>query len=273
MRTVFGWPIYSDASVTYTPTFSNGTWSSALPLTNLQYRTPSKVARSSAATTASAKLDCDLLTTRAIGVVALVNHNFSSAALVRVRGASDSGFAAVVYDSGWVAGWPSGVTAEDLNGLRPAFWLAPSSTQSARYWRVEIDDTANTAGYLEIGRLIIAGRYESGQRPMTNAALGIEDGSSSHPTDSGAATIVDRRPSRRVAKFGFSDITESEAFASAWKMQRQLGTSGQVFFVWDADETTYAYEHAFLAVLRNLSALDWAQAAYLSAAYELVEEL
>lgn len=273
MRTVFGWPLYSDVGVAYTPTLSNGTWSSSLPLTNLQNRFLSKVARSTAATTASTKLDCDLGVARAIGVVAVVKHNFSTAAQWRVRGASDSGFTSIVYDSGTIAAWPSGITAEDVASMAMSCWVCPSSAQTARYWRVEITDTANAAGYVQFGRLVIAGGYEPSYRPHVSSVVGFDDSSSRAVTDGGKTALYDVRAIRRSAKVGFDTLPEAEAFASAWLMQRQLSTSGQLFFIWDADETVYPHEHAFLGVLQTLTPLSWVEAAYLNSAYEVQEEL
>lgn len=272
MRAVFGWPLYSDASVSYTPTFSNGSWVAALPLTNLQNRQLSKVARSTDATAASTKFDCDLGVARAVGVIALPKHNFTTAATVRVRGASDAGFTSVVYDSGTVAGWPSGVTVEDATGINVAFWRCPTSLQTARYWRIEITDTANPAGYVELGRVVIAGGYAPSYQPSYGALLGLESETVRTVTDGGGA-LYDARPVRRTQKFTIKDIGYAEAFGSAWKMQRQLSTSGQLFFVWDGDDTTYPHERCFLGVLQALSPLDYSEAAYVTAAYEVVEEL
>ena len=70
-------------------TLSGGSWLSTLPLTNLQNRQVQKVARSSAATTASTQFQIDLGQPRAIGVVALVVHNISVSGYARISG-SDS---------------------------------------------------------------------------------------------------------------------------------------------------------------------------------------
>lgn len=272
MRTVFGWPIYSDVSVSYTPTFSNGTWSSTLPLVNLQSRQLSKMARSTAATTASAKFDCDLGVARAIGVIALPTHNFTTAALVRVRGASDSGFAAVVYDSGWVAGWPPGLTAEQSVGLNVSFFLAPSTAQTARYWRVEIDDTANSAGYIQFGRLILAGLSAPEFNPSYGATMSVETDTIRTVTD-GGSTLYDVKPIRRTAQFSIENVAAADAWARHFRMLRLVGTSGQMFFLWDADDSTYGFERSFLCTMRELSPIEYSSAAYHKVAYSLVEEL
>lgn len=272
MRTVFGWPLYSDVSVSYTPTFSGGSWSGSLPLTNLQNRRLSKVARSTNALAASTQFDVNLGVARAVGVMALPKHNFTTAATVRVRGSTVSNFASTVYDSGTVAGWPAGVTAEDAVGINIPFWLCPATAQTARYWRFEVTDTANPAGYIELGRVVLAGAYVPAYAPDYGAGTGLESDTVRTVTDGGGA-LYDVRPIRRTHRFTIGDLAESEAFGTAWKMQRLLGTSGQFFFLWDGDDTTYKHERSFLAVLRQLSPIEYVGPSLNSTAYEIVEEL
>ncbi len=88
---IFGWPLWSDVGVSYTPTFraGYGSWLAALPLTNLQARELAKVARSSDAALASTRFDIDLGVARACRLVALPKHTISSVGKVRIRAAYD----------------------------------------------------------------------------------------------------------------------------------------------------------------------------------------
>jgi hypothetical protein len=89
---LFGWPIYSDVGVLYTPTFAGGAWDANFPLTNLatRYLDGSSVARSSSAALKDTRFKADLKADRAIRVVAIPKHTLSSAAYVRVLGAPAS---------------------------------------------------------------------------------------------------------------------------------------------------------------------------------------
>ena len=81
-------------------TLSGGDWSETLPLANLQSRILSKVARSTDAAPASTVIAVDFGAARTLGVVALVNHNLTLAATVRVRAGSEADMiSGVEYDS------------------------------------------------------------------------------------------------------------------------------------------------------------------------------
>lgn len=269
---VFGWPIYSDPSVSYTPTFSSGSWKTTLPLTNLADRRLSRVARSTDATTGSTTFDVDLGVARAIGLLALPKHNLSTAATVRWRGSTVSNFASLVYDSGHVTAWPAGVTAEDVDGINMSYVVIPSSLQTARYWRCTITDTANAAGYVQLARVVIAGRWAPSVPATLGGKIGLESLTERIMSDGGGA-LYRSRPIRRYWDFTLSMLAESEAFPSALKMMRQLDLDGQVFFVWDSADTTYMHERAFLCVLRELTAIEYPFAALNSVPFRLLEEL
>ena len=79
--------------------------------------------------------------------LAIIGHNFTAAATVRIQGnAADA--------------W--GAPSLDLRG-NPSDPLILSIFASAsyRYWRVSIDDAANPAGFLTIGRVYLCARWES----------------------------------------------------------------------------------------------------------------
>ena len=269
---LFGWPLWSDRSITYTPTFSGGSWEATLPLTNLADRRLARITRSTDAALISTLFDVDLLTSRAVGLLALPKHTLSVNALVRWRGSSVSNFATSVYDSGWVSAWPAGADAEDLDGLNAAVVTIPSSDQTARYWRCEIDDTANAAGYIGLGRVVIAGAWYPSTGISVGAKIGLEAATERIVTDGGAA-LYRPKSVRRYWDFTVAMLAETESYGQAWMMQRQLGQHGQVFFVYDANDTTYQHERSFLAVLRELSAVESPFASYQSVPFRLLEEL
>lgn len=271
---LFGWPIYSDVGVTYTPALSNGSWSSSLPLTNLQDRRLHKVARSADALAASTKFDVDLGVARDVRVLAVLVPNITKSATptIRWRGSTVSNFATSVYDSGTVSCWPTGMTAETVNGLNVWLTTIPSAAQTARYWRCELTDTGNTDGYLDVARAIIAGGFQPTVNMQYGAELGLEGTTTREVTDGGAA-LYNARPVRRTFMGVLDDMTEAEALASFFAMQHQLGTSGQLFAVWDSADTTYLWQRAFLAVLREVSPLQNATLARHRASFALVEEL
>lgn len=266
----FAWPLYSDRSVTYTPTFSGGSWQATLPLANLADRHLARTARSANALTASTTFDVDLKTARNVGLLALPKHNLSASGSVRWRASATADFAVLLYDSGALTAWPSGASAEDLDGLNASHVHIPATAVSARYWRCLITDTGNPAGFVELSRLVIAGLWKP-EGINVGARIGMESATDRIETDGGAA-LYRAKPIRRYWDFTLSLLEETEAFAVAWKMQRQLGQHGQLFFVFDIADP-YMHERSFLCVLRELSPVEYPFAAYQSVAFRLLEEL
>lgn len=251
-------------------TLSSGTWLASLPLANLQSRLVQRVARSSGATLAATKFDIDLGSAKQTGVVALVAHNFSVVAKVRIRGDDAADFATPVYDSGWVDVWPAGMIPQSLLEWEDDnFWLGTLSqnaragyqspyihvlptAQTLRYWRVEVDDTTNADGYIQIGRLFISPSW----RPVVNYALGAElsfRDTSPIETSLSGAEYFDVRGKAREFGFTLEGLTESEAYDNVLQMQRLIGVSGEVLQIPDTEDTTRIPARAYVGRLVDLA--------------------
>jgi hypothetical protein len=286
-----GYPNYVDANTTYTPTFSGGSWSASLPLTNLADRRLAKVSRSSDAALISTLFDVDLKRTLGISLFAIPKHTMSLTATVRIRGSSVEGdFSSPVYDTGALSvfpdiyptgtlpvGHPSYVTrkvsSEALaDGYNIGFVHVASSPQSARYWRIEVDDTTNTAGYVDLGRLYLSGIWQPTINMSYGAKLGYETSSTRSESDGGAA-IYNERSRRRNFQCVIEGLPTDEAMVSALDIQRDMGTTKQLFFVFDTADTSHMHRRAFLCVQRELSALDFPYYGRNTVPLGLVEEL
>ena len=250
-------------------TLSGGSWQSTLPLANLQNRVVQKVARSTNANLSSTKFDIDLGAARAIGVVALVVHNVSVIGKVRITGDDAADFATPVYQSAWIDAWPAGQIPQSLLEWEDDnFWLGTlSSNQRAgyqspfihvlptqqilRYWRVEVDDTTNTDGFIQIGRLFMSAAW----RPSVNYDMGAQL-SYTDPTPVAAslsgAEYFDVRSKAREFTVRLSALTESEAYDYALQIQRLAGVSGEVLVVPDTADTTRIPIRAYLGRLTDL---------------------
>jgi hypothetical protein len=269
---VFGWPIFSDRNAAYTPTFSGGSWRSTLPLTNLADRRLARLARSTNLLTTSTTFDVDLQVARGVGLLALPKHTMSDGALVRWRGSNAEGsFGSPVYDSGWLSAWPLGATIEDLDGMNVSHVHIPATPQTARYWRCEIDNASNPAGFVDLSRVVIAGTWYPSTGMSVGAKIGLESATERVVTDGGAA-LYRPKPIRRLWDFTIPMLEEMESFAVAWRMMRQLGEHGQLFFVFDTQDP-FMHERAFLCVIREMSAVEYPYADSQSVAFRLVEEL
>jgi hypothetical protein len=270
-RPVFGWPVYSDRSVSHVPSITGGAWETTLPLSNVLDRRLARPARSVDTAMANTQFTVNLSVARAIGVLALPAHQLSSAATVRWEASATSDFATILYDSGAVPAWPAGATREDLNGLNVSHVVVLETDVTAQYWRCRINDTTNPLGYVQIARVMICGAWRASRYLSTGAKLGLETATERIVSDGGAAMFLEK-PIRRYWDFEISMLEETETYSMAWKMQRQLGLSGQLLFVFHRQDL-YMHERAFVAVLRELSALEYPFANFNAIAFRLIEEL
>lgn len=250
-------------------TFSAGSWLAGLPVANLANRELWKVARSTDATIASTKFQVDLGAMRTVGYFALSNHNLSATAQWRLKLGTTAG-AADIFDSGSMAVWRMSFdtlvewesvtwwlgTAGDeyLRSPYPALCVA-TDIFSARYITVEITDTANVDGYVQIGRFFAGG----GVQPAVNASWGIKDFwrdlSTTDSAESGAFWGTVRRRLRGTS-FVLDRLSLTEA-GYLHEMQRLLGTTEEVLYIPDPTEMGESQRYGFLGRLSELSPIDY----------------
>lgn len=248
---------------------SGGSWIGSLPLTNLQNRQVQKVARSTNVALASTRFDINLGAQRSVGVVALVVHNISVLGKVRITGADNAAFSSPLYQSAWIDVWPSNMIPTSLLEWEDDnFWLGTLSAEaragfqspfihilpaavSLQYWRVEVDDTLNSAGYVNIGRLFIARGWTPTHNYSYGATVGYDDQSPVETSLSGAE-FFDQRSKYRMMNFDLRYITGTEAYSYALELQRIAGISGEVLVVPDPDDTATRPLRAYVGRLRQL---------------------
>lgn len=269
---VFGWPIYSDASALYTPTLSGVNWQVLRPLTHVQDRRLSKIARSSDIF-ARGTFEVDLQIARPIRVIAVLLPNLTATGTVQVKGSNtNSDWLAPIYDSGAITPYPAGHTAETLGALIPTLVVVPDAPVELRYWQVTITDLSNPDGHVDVARLILAGGWQPSINMSRGARLGLETETERTLTDGGSAVYNDR-PRRRTLDFDLALLPEDEALERGFDLQRLAGTSQQMFFVFDPADTTHMHRRSFLCVLRNLTAVEYPYHTKNSIPLQLVEEI
>jgi hypothetical protein len=229
------------------------------------------VARSSDALAASTQFDVDLGVARSVRLIALPTHNFTSAATVEVDAGTSLG-ASDVRNGAAVAAWPAGETAESTDGINVGYVLVLPANLSARYWRIKIVDTGNPAGYVQLGRVFIADAYQ----PAVNAAYGLKLGwatDSARIRSDGGALIHQARPRYRTADFVLPEQGIDAVLSGVFAALHRLGTHTQLYFVFDAADTTHLFRRSFLCAWRELSALEMATFDRYQVPIALVEEL
>ena len=235
------------------------------PITNLQNRFLRRVARSSGLALDQCRFRVRLPQRRAIRGVVLVNHNLTIRARYRMRAyrAGDER-----YDSGWIDVyrrvkswremrwgdpnfWSGRPTEEDLAGFMRTLVRTLLETIDADEWFIEIDDQENPAGFVEIGRLFIAG----GSQPAHNYSYGAELGQETATRVDRSRTGVkyfDRREPTRVMRLTLQDLPEQEVFERWLEVQRRMGLDGEVFIIPDPTDELNMTRRSFLGTLRTL---------------------
>lgn len=268
-------------------TLSGGSWLVALPLNNLLDRTPTVIARSSNTLLASTQFDMTLTESRVLKSFALVNHNLSLSATWRIKLGTSLG-ASDVYDSGALQVWRMSFDSDLLEWESNSWWEGDydddyighpfaaihlaGSTPSARYLRIEINDTTNPAGYIQIGRLFAG----SGITPIYNMGYGMSDtweNASVAETSIGGSEYFDVRRSNRAVKFTLGTLNQDAEFKYFYEMQRRLGTTGEVLYLPDQTDMTACQMTGFVGRLRQLAAFEYPYYKFRSLGFEIKELL
>lgn len=251
-------------------TLSGGSWLGTLPLNNLKNRRLSKLARSSNLLTSSTQFVMDLGSATNVGCIALVAHNLSADATVQILGDDANDFLTPVYDSGTINVWPTGMIAQSLLEWEDDnFWLGTISNQAIagyktpfsfflpsaqilRYWKILITDTTNSDSYVHIGRVFIGSVFVPTYNISYGRSLVINDASVIETSLTGEE-FFDLRQRYRVHNFNLESLTRTEAYSNVLDMQKNVGTTGEIYISLDPDDTTNVPRHSFMGRLQSIS--------------------
>lgn len=271
MGTIISYPDLTLAA----PTVSGGSWSASKPLGNLQDDQLSVKARSANALAASTIILVDLGAAKVIRCLALLSHTISYAGTIRARGFSDSGYTTMVAgaDTGTVYAYDQTLGFAKAADY-PDHWIyAFSAGKTARYWKFEITDTTNAAGWVEVGRAWLG---EGTLAPLVSIAYGTSLGYECRDvvTESlGGAIWGDSREPRRVVAGTFEALTGAES-QTALIMQKTLGKIGELLFILDsANSAIDMMLQSFPATMRSVNPLQYPYFQYSSNSIEFVEIL
>jgi hypothetical protein len=232
---------------------------------------------SSGATSSATRFTFGLTTTAGnptIALMALCSHNLTLAATVRIRASTVSNFASLAYDSGTLNAFATGVTEASRKGMRWNYIHRLSTPTAAAYWRLDISDASNPAGYVSVGRLFAGqGLWQPSLNMLAGARLGWESNAESQKALNGAEWFVDAEAHRYV-RFNTSTMPRDEMLASAFDLSRvAAGANREVVFQYDPADTVHSVRRSFMGRLRQLSALEEPQPLALSSAFEIKELL
>jgi hypothetical protein len=270
-------------------TLSGGAWVATLPLANLQVRTLGKVARSNGLALPSTQFKIDLGRSTKSRLISLRRHNVSQEARYRITASMDAALSSLEYDSGWRDVWPvmyefgeleweddnwwtGKYNDEELNGYTTELVHILPEDFVSRYWRIEISDPNNPAGYVEFGRVFIGPAWQPQVNMIYGASVGWETDTAATASRSGAEYFDVRTPNR-VQHFTLDFMAQDEAFGRAFELQRQAGIHSEILFIHDPDDTVHALRRQFSSRLRALSAIEYPSFNLNGTAFELKELL
>ncbi len=218
---------------------------STLPAANLQSQQPKKVWRSGSAVDYVA---ATFAAPVAANMLAIVGHNFSAAAVWRVRG--DATFAGTTatpaVDTGWQGVWPATGKPIDASWPRHLSALLWANDSAYTFWRVDIADPGAGQTHIEAGRLVLGRSWQ----PTTNfdlagTPLAYDQRDVQTVTDYGE-TFTDRRtrsaPRRFALQIGAAD--RREVLDGIAEIQRLRGLWGDVICLLDPAATTDFHRHS-----------------------------
>ena len=139
-----------------------------LPISNLQKMDLKAIYRVLGDTIS---LTVDLLSSKQINLVALIAHNCSPIASVRIRASNTNNAGTAPYDTGLLparsnqTGFVDSGYPQEKN-----MFLSFFAAQTYRYWFIDIVDTG--AEYIDIGRLYVSKAFQ----PSTNMDYGLAEG-------------------------------------------------------------------------------------------------
>lgn len=264
---MLGFPNRADTAM-----LSNGSWVASLPLTNLQRRLIGQVARTTDTALTSTRIDINLGTSKNTRLVNLTNHNLSLGATYRITASPDSAYGTLAYDSGWLPVWPQVYPYSSLEWEDDNFWtgqytqeqiagyttslthILPTS-KVVQYWRIELNDAANLAGYVQAGRLFIGPAWQPTNNMSYSNSLAWETKTVVDEAISGAEYFDVRLP-YRVAKVSFDWMATDEAMTNAFEITRRAGIDQEVMYIHDPDDTVHALRRRFLSRMRTLNPIE-----------------
>lgn len=226
---------------------SGGSWRSSAPLSNVQNKDVRRVARSTNAATASTvmRFDGGDSPKQSWSMFAILNHSITTTGKWRVV-LTDSDTDVVeqrIYDSGLIDVWEAtiifgsrpwglfpwnGVDVNDYPTYPIAFHVSPESYY-ARYLFLYIEDAANPAGYVDVGRVLAGEAWRPNINPNYGFSIRYVDPSEIKRTR-GGHRITSELPRYRVLDMEFTGLSESEALGAIFEWQK-VGRGNDVLFV------------------------------------------
>lgn len=204
-------------NLAHTATLVASSTAGLLAAANMLSNYKSEVWRSTATT---ATLTLDWATAQQVSMAALMFCNLTTTATVRVRGYALPGDDTPVFDTGNVLA----CQAATQWAIYATVWFAACSVRQVV---INITDTANTSGCIQVGRLLVGAYWQPEYGAEYGASVGVRDSATTERNLAG-----DRLPTlghkHRVLTFSMSAMQEADR-AACYEMLAGIGVTAPVF--------------------------------------------
>ena len=251
-------------------TLSGGSWQA--PLTNIQTLRLAQRARSTSTNPNDCLINIEFDEDRLIQVISVNAHNISANGYVRIFAGSAPGLKDL-YDSGEAEVWPTMYSALSLHWRDYHFWSGKideearkeyqksfihicTASVETKYWGIQVYDTGNADGYVEIGRLFMGRLFTPQFNVIYGAQIAWEDNSKIESSLVGVE-YMSKVPMTRVAQVNYDYSFRREALEGLYELQRQSGTTQEVLFIGNADDSDQMARLSFLGRFRRIEPLKW----------------
>lgn len=243
--------LYDLASDKGSLTGSGTGWSGTLPPANLRNDDLAAVARYLDIKSSPARLVAGFDRVRPVNAWAMIGHNCTTLATMRVGASEAASLSPALYQSPaspvweptivwgslpWGV-WPfDGVDKETFPSTPIAFHLSPE-TFYAQYAWAEITDPSNTDGYFQAGRLMIGQGWvpPDVENHDYGSTVQIIDLAEKTRTKGGRRLVSDA-PKYRQWEIKLSYQSEATALGVYHDLMWRLGIKGDLLIIWDSDK-------------------------------------
>lgn len=234
-------------------TASGGSWLAGAALTNLASRDIGETARSSDALAASTRFILDHGSAVSRRVLVLRAHNLSSAAQIRWSVGTSSG-GNEVTTTGTIDAWR--YTPRRYDGRDREVIVVLPTAATGRYDYVEIFDTTNASGYVDIGQAWL-GPVDF--TPTYNASYGLKNrlvdtGGKERSPEGGLWTAQQRVISGVSFVLDALSLDDGDALH---ELGRYIGTTEQMVYLQSLTDAAEMQRYGFIGTFDEMSDLDY----------------
>lgn len=133
--------------------------------------------------------------------------------------------------------------------------LRDVQSAQARYIKITITDeyAASLRNYIDIGRLFIGTKFSPHRSDTLDGTSIVYTDKSIIDESIGGEMFFEQRAIRREMSFNFGNLTENEVYNGILDIQRQLGTTGEILVIPDADDAALSFKKNFLGHFKTTS--------------------